>query len=75
VGIWTTDTSAETLVGMRQLVKTIEKLCGDLLASHRRKCECSWSAWQNGDVSLLEIGDEITSYGECVQPLQSVKLS
>jgi hypothetical protein len=26
VGIWTTDTSAETLVGMRQLVKTIERL-------------------------------------------------
>jgi hypothetical protein len=46
----------------------------DVLASHRRKCECSWPAWQNGDVSLMEIGDEITSYGECVQPLQSVKL-
>ena len=27
---------------------------------------------QNGDYSHLETGDEITSHGECVQPLQSV---
>jgi hypothetical protein len=39
------------------------------------KCDCAWSTWWNGDVSHLEIGDEITTNGECVQPLQSVKLS
>jgi hypothetical protein len=57
-----------------KLVETIEKSCSDLLASHQRKCECAWPAWQNEDVSHLEICDEITTHGECVQPLQSVKL-
>jgi hypothetical protein len=46
----------------------------DLLASHQRKCEYAWPTWQNGDVSHLKIGDEIITHGECVQPLQSVKL-
>jgi hypothetical protein len=43
--------------------------CSDLLASHQRKCEYAWLVWQNGDVSHLETGDEITTHGECVQPL------
>jgi hypothetical protein len=49
--------------------------CSDILASHQRKCEYAWYAWQNGDVSHLETDDEITPHGKCVQPLQSVKLS
>jgi hypothetical protein len=56
-------------------METIEKPCSDLLASHQRKCEYAWSAWRNEDVSHLETGDEITTHRECVQPLQSVKLS
>jgi hypothetical protein len=52
-----------------KLDKTIEKSCSDLLAIHQRKCifgtmEIFWSP----------TGDEITTHGECVQPLQSVKL-
>jgi hypothetical protein len=57
-----------------KLDETIEKPYSDLLASHQRKCEYAWPAWQNGDVSHLETGDEITTHGECVQPLHSVKL-
>jgi hypothetical protein len=57
-----------------KLEETIEKSCSGLLISHQRKCEYAWSAWQNGDVSQLETGDKITTHGECVQPLQSVKL-
>jgi hypothetical protein len=57
-----------------KLVETIEKSCSYLMASHQRKCEYARPAWKNGDVSHLEIGDKITSHGECVQPLQSVKL-
>jgi hypothetical protein len=57
-----------------KLEEIIEKSCSGLLASHQRKCEYAWPAWQNGDVSHLETGDEITTYGEYVQPLQSVKL-
>jgi hypothetical protein len=57
-----------------KLMKTIEKTCSDLLALHQRKCEYVWPTWQNGGVSHLETGDEITTHGECVQPLQSVKL-
>jgi hypothetical protein len=72
--IWT-DTSSETSKCTVKLGEAIEKSCSDLLASHPRKCECAWPAWQNGDISHLEIGDEITTHGECVQPLQSVKLS
>jgi hypothetical protein len=46
----------------------------DLPTSHQRKCEYAWPMWRNGDVSHLEMGDKITTHGECVQPLQSVKL-
>jgi hypothetical protein len=52
-----------------KLDEAIEKACSDLLASHQRKCESAWPAWQNGDVSHLETGDEITSHEVCVQPL------
>jgi hypothetical protein len=57
-----------------KLEETIEKYCSGLLASHQRKCEYAWPAWQNGDVGRLETGDEVSTHGECVQPLQSVKL-
>jgi hypothetical protein len=33
--------SGETLVGMYKLKEAIEKFCIDLLASHRRKCDCA----------------------------------
>jgi hypothetical protein len=52
-----------------KLDETIEKPYSDLLVSHQRKCEYAWPAWQNGNVSHLEAGDEITTHGECVQPL------
>jgi hypothetical protein len=70
-----TDTSGETSMGTVKLGEAIEKPCSDLLGSDQRKCDCSWPAWWTGDVSHLETGDEITTHGECVQPLQSVKLS
>jgi hypothetical protein len=35
----------------------------------------TWPAWRNGEVSDLETSDEITTHGERVQHLQSVKLS
>jgi hypothetical protein len=58
-----------------KLEEAIEIPCSDLLASHQRKCECACPAWRNGDVSHLQTGDEITTHGECVQYLLSVKLS
>jgi hypothetical protein len=33
--------SDETSVGMYKLTEAIEKFCSDLLASHRRKCDCA----------------------------------
>jgi hypothetical protein len=33
--------SDETLVGTYKLKEAIEKFCSDLLASHRRKCDCA----------------------------------
>jgi hypothetical protein len=52
-----------------KLDETIKKSCSDLLTIHQRQCifgkmEIFWSP----------TGDEITTHGECVQPLQSVKL-
>jgi hypothetical protein len=55
------------------LDETIKKSCTSLLASHQRKCEYAWSAWQNEDASHMEIGNEITTHEECIPPLQSVK--
>jgi hypothetical protein len=46
--------------------EAIEMPNSDLLASHQKKCEYAWLTWQNGDVSHLEIGDEITTYRKCV---------
>jgi hypothetical protein len=68
-GKWDAYTSDETSVGARKLVETIEKPYSDLLTSHQRKYECAWPTWQNGDVSHLKIVDEITTHGECVQPM------
>jgi hypothetical protein len=33
--------SDKTSVGMYMLKEAIEKFCSDLLASHRRKCDCA----------------------------------
>jgi hypothetical protein len=33
--------SDETSVGMYKMKEAIEKFCSDLLASHRRKCDCA----------------------------------
>jgi hypothetical protein len=33
--------SDETSMGMYKLKEAIEMFCSDLLASHRRKCECA----------------------------------
>jgi hypothetical protein len=33
--------SRETSVSMSKLKEAIEKFCSDLLASHRRKCDCA----------------------------------
>jgi hypothetical protein len=64
----------ETSVGTFKLDEAIEMPCTDLLASSQRKCEYVWLTWQNEDVSHLKTGDEITTHGECVQPLLRVKL-
>jgi hypothetical protein len=52
-----------------KLEEAIEIPCNDLLTSHQRKCEYVWPTWSNGDVSHLKTDDEITTDGECVQPL------
>jgi hypothetical protein len=52
-----------------KLDEAIERPYSDLLASHQRKCEYIWPTWRNRDVSHLETDDEITTHGECVQPL------
>jgi hypothetical protein len=46
-----------------KLEEAIEIPCSDLLASHQRKCEYAWPAWQNGDVSHIEI--PCTTSAEC----------
>jgi hypothetical protein len=33
--------SGETSVGMYKLKEAMEEFCGDLLASHQRKCDCA----------------------------------
>jgi hypothetical protein len=43
---------------------TIEKFCRDLLAIHQRKC-----IFGTLEIFYLPMGDEITTHGECVQPL------
>jgi hypothetical protein len=43
-GLWSlmeNCSSGETSVGMYKLKEAIEKFCSDLLASHRRKCDCA----------------------------------
>jgi hypothetical protein len=53
--------SGETSAGMYKLKEAIEKFCSDLLASHRRKCDCAlvgmatWSFFSRRNVleSLL----------------------
>jgi hypothetical protein len=59
----------ETSVGTLKLDEAIKMPCGDLLASPQKKCEYVWPTRQNGDVSHLKTGDEITTHGECVQNL------
>jgi hypothetical protein len=43
--------------------------CSDLLAIYERKC-----IFGKMEIFKSPTGDEITTHGECVQPLQSVKL-
>jgi hypothetical protein len=52
-----------------KLDETIEKSCSDLLAIHQRKCILG-----KMEIFYSTTGDEITTHGECVQPLQSAKL-
>jgi hypothetical protein len=52
-----------------KLDETIEKSCSDLLAIHQRKCIFGMM-----EIFSLPTGDKITTQGECVQPLHSVKL-
>jgi hypothetical protein len=48
--------------------KMLEKLCGDLMAVHQRKCTLS-----KMETSSRLASDEITNlWGKVVQPLQSV---
>jgi hypothetical protein len=54
---------SETLAGTLQATGTIKMPCSGLLASHQRKCEYRWPAWQNADVRHLKTGDEITTHG------------
>jgi hypothetical protein len=52
-----------------KLEEAIEMPCSDILAIHHRKC-------MHGGMEFFysPTGDEITTHGECVQPLQGVKL-
>jgi hypothetical protein len=52
-----------------KLDKTIENSCSDLLAIHQRKC-----IFATMEIFLSQTGDKITTHGECIQPLHSVKL-
>jgi hypothetical protein len=52
-----------------KLEKAIEMPCSDPLAIHQRKY-----IFGKMEIFLSPMVDEITTHGECVQPLQSVKL-
>jgi hypothetical protein len=52
-----------------KLDETIERSCSDLLAIHQRQC-----IFGKMEIFSSPTGDEITTHGDCVQPLQSVKL-
>jgi hypothetical protein len=52
-----------------KLEEVIKMPCSGLLAIQHRKC-----IHGRMEILLLPTGDEITTHGECVQPLQSVKL-
>jgi hypothetical protein len=47
-----------------KLDETIEKACSDLLAIHQRQC-----IFGKMEIFQSPTGDEITTHGECVQPL------
>jgi hypothetical protein len=53
-----------------KLEEAIKMPSSDLLAIHHRKCMHGGM-----DIFYSPTGDEITTHGECVQLLQSVKLS
>jgi hypothetical protein len=52
-----------------KLEEAIEMPCSDHLAIHHRKCIHGIM-----EIFYSSTGDEITTHGDCVQPLQSVKL-
>jgi hypothetical protein len=64
--------SGETSLGVYKLKEAIEKFCSDLLASHRRKCDCAlagMATWRffscRKVIASLFVGTEY-------KPLQSV---
>jgi hypothetical protein len=64
--------SGETLVGMYKLKEAIEKFCSDLLASHRRKCDCALADMATWRFFSQQKVMESLLVGTGYKPLQSV---
>jgi hypothetical protein len=64
--------SGETSVGMYKLKEAIEKFCIDLLASHRRKCDCALAGMATWRFFSCRKVMESLLVGTGYKPLQSV---
>jgi hypothetical protein len=64
--------SSETSVGMYKLKEAMEKFCSDLLASHRRKCDCALAGMATWRFSSHRKVMESLLVGTGYYPLQSV---
>jgi hypothetical protein len=62
--------SGEALVGMYKLKEAIEKFCSDLLASHRRKCDCALAGMATWRFFSCRKGMESLLVGTGYKPLQ-----
>jgi hypothetical protein len=64
--------SSETSVGMYKMKETIERFCSDLLASHRRKCDCALAGMATWRFFSRRKVMESLLLGTGYKPLQSV---
>jgi hypothetical protein len=64
--------SGETSVGLYKLKEAIEKFCSDLLASHRRKCDCASADMATWRFFSLRNLMESLLMGSRYKPLHSV---
>jgi hypothetical protein len=64
--------SSETSVVIYKLKEAIEKFCSDLLASHRRKCDCALAGMTTWRFSSHRKVMESLLVGTGYKPLQSI---